>query len=147
MACQAPVTNGRLSGYSDSMDMDQLVATWTLYLSRRARERTRADAEVNGDAAGAAAAEQALATLPVVGALDARRANAELVSRLSVQRWIALKAAREQGAILEQIAKALGVSRQSAWEVFQRKIAAQQRNGSTQDVQADRAEADRGGEG
>jgi len=85
------------------MDMDQLVATWTLYLSRRARERTRADAEVNGDAAGAAAAEQALATLPVVGALDARRANAELVSRLSVQRWIALKAARAPEMLLAVI--------------------------------------------
>jgi hypothetical protein len=129
------------------MDMDQLVATWKLYLSRRGWERARADAEASGDAASAAAAEQALADLPAVGALDALRANAELVSMLSVQRWIAMKAAREQGATLEQIGKALGVSRQSAWEVFQRKIAEHQRYGSPQDIEADRAEADRGEEG
>jgi EmrB/QacA subfamily drug resistance transporter len=45
-------------------------------------------------------------------------------------------------AALEQISKPLGVSRPSAWEVFQRKITEQQRHESPRD-----AEADRGGEG
>jgi hypothetical protein len=47
---------------------------------------------------------------------------------LSVQRWIALQDAREQGATLEQIGKVLGISRQSAWETFQRKMAEHQRS-------------------
>jgi hypothetical protein len=129
------------------MDMDQLVATWKLYLSRRKWERTRADADARGDTAGIAEAEQALADLPVIDALDALRANAHLVSMLSVQRWIALRDAREQGATLEQIGQVLGVSRQSAWEMFQRKLAERQGHGSTQDAEVDRAEDGRGGEG
>jgi hypothetical protein len=129
------------------MDLDQLLSTWKLYLSRRGWERARADAEARGDGAGVAAAEHALADLPPVAALDALRANAELVGMLSAQRWIAMKAAREQGATLEQIGQALGVSRQSAWEFLQRKIAEQQRRqGSARDEENDRAQTDRGGE-
>jgi hypothetical protein len=129
------------------MNMDQLVAMWKLYLSRRGWERTRADAEARGDMDGVAAAEQALADLPVVDALDALRANADLVNMLSVQRWIAMRDAREQGATLEQIGQVLGISRQSAWEAFQRKLAEHQQHGSTQDADADRPETDRRGEG
>jgi hypothetical protein len=55
--------------------------------------------------------------------MDALRANAELVSRLTVQRWIGMKVARERGASLERIGRELGVSRQSAWEFMQRRIA------------------------
>jgi hypothetical protein len=129
------------------MDLDQLLSTWKLYLSRRGWERARADAEARGDGAGVAAAEHALADLPPVAALDALRANAELVGMLSAQRWIAMKAAREQGATLEQIGQVLGVSRQSAWEFLHRKIAEQQRRqGSARGEENDRAQTDRGGE-
>ena len=108
-------------------DMDQLVATWKLYLARRQMQQDFADAEAAGDALCAAAAQRALDALPTVGALDALQANAHLVDMLSAQRWIALQDAREHGATLEQIGKMLGISRQSAWETFQRKIAEHQR--------------------
>jgi hypothetical protein len=98
-----------LSGYLDSMEMRELLEIWELYLERR-----RLEAE--GDAA-------ALAALPEVTALDGLRANSDLVSRLSVQRWIAMKDAQDQGASLEQIGGELGVTRQSAWEFMQRRIA------------------------
>jgi hypothetical protein len=98
-----------LSGYLDSMEMRELLEIWELYLERRRRE-------AEGDAA-------ALAALPEVTALDGLRANADLVSRLSVQRWIAMKDAQDQGASLEQIGSELGVTRQSAWEFMQRRIA------------------------
>jgi hypothetical protein len=129
------------------MDLDRLFEEWKRYLSRRGWEQARAAAEAKGDTAGVAAADQALGDLHAISALDALRANAELVSMLSVQRWIAMKEAREQGATLEEIGKALGVSRQSAWEVFQRKIAERQGHGSTHDVDADRSKPDRGSEG
>ena len=109
------------------MDMDQLVATWKLYLTRRQRRQDLADAQTVGDEARAAAALRALEALPEVSALDALQANAHLVSMLSVQRWIALQDAREHGATLEQIGKVLGISRQSAWETFQRRMAEHQR--------------------
>jgi hypothetical protein len=130
-----------------NMDLDRAVEEWKLYLSRRGWEQVRAAAEADGDTAGVAAADQALRDLHAISALDALRANAGLVSMLSVQRWIAMKEAREQGATLEEIGKALGVSRQAAWEVFHRKIAEQQGHGSNHDVGADRSTVDRGSEG
>jgi uncharacterized protein YdgA (DUF945 family) len=104
------------------MSMDELFATWTLCLSRIKWERARDDAEANGDAAAAKAAAQALACLPHVSPLDGLSANADLVNRLTAQRFIAMKVAQSQGASSEQIAKMLGVSRQSAWEFMKRRI-------------------------
>jgi hypothetical protein len=91
------------------MEMHELLEIWELYLRRRRLEAAGDDA--------------ALAALPEVSALDGLRANADLVSRLSVQRWIAMKDAQDQGASLEQIGSELGVTRQSAWEFMQRRTA------------------------
>lgn len=102
--------------------MDELLATWQAAGTRRRLERARAQAEADGDPRAAQAAQRALAELPEVSPLDALRANAELVDALTSQRWIAMKAAREQGASWEQIGQALGVSRQSAWEFLRRKL-------------------------
>jgi hypothetical protein len=91
------------------METRELLEIWELYLKRR-----RLEAEGDADA---------LAALPGVSALDGLRANADLVSRLTVQRWIAMKDAQAEGASLEQIGNELGVTRQSAWEFMQRRIA------------------------
>ena len=96
------------SGYLDKVETRELLEIWELYLERRRLE--------------AAGDEAALAALPEVTALDGLRANAELVGRLSVHRWIAMKDAQDQGASLEQIGNELGVTRQSAWEFMQRRI-------------------------
>jgi hypothetical protein len=104
------------------MEMRELLEIWELYLQRR-----RLEAE--GDEAG-------LAALPEVTALDGLRANADLVSRLTVQRWIAMKDAQDQGASLEQIGGELGVTRQSAWEFMQRKIKENQRRAAFDDETA-----------
>jgi hypothetical protein len=89
------------------MEMKELLEIWELYLERR-RLKSEGD-------------EAALAALPEVTALDGLRANADLVSRLTAQRWIAMKDAQGQGASLEQIGNELGVTRQSAWEFMQRR--------------------------
>jgi Homeodomain-like domain len=57
--------------------------------------------------------------------LDALRANANLVTSLTDQRWLVMRRARQAGASWEQIGTALGVSRQSAWEFLRRKLAEQ----------------------
>lgn len=98
------------------------LAIWRLFLERRRSEADLELALASGVRARITSAEVALASIPEVSALDALRANAELTSRLLAQRWIAMKAAREQGESMEQIGSELGVSRQAAWEFLQRKI-------------------------
>jgi hypothetical protein len=124
------------------MDVDEALAIWKIWLSRCKWERARADAEAGGDAAGAQAAEQALARLPAVSALEALRANADLVSVLSAQRWIAMRVAQELGASSEEIGKMLGISRQSAWEFMRRKFAEQQRQTRSHEAAATLTDGD-----
>jgi hypothetical protein len=113
------------------MEMKELLEVWELYLERR-----RLEAEADDPEAAAA-----LAALPEVTALDGLRANADLVSRLTVQRWIAMKDAQDQGASLEQIGNELGVTRQSAWEFMQRKIKENRRRAAFDEETARLAEA------
>jgi hypothetical protein len=113
------------------MEMKELLEVWELYLERRRLEAEPDDPE----------AAAALAALPEVTALDGLRANADLVSRLTVQRWIAMKDAQDQGASLEQIGNELGVTRQSAWEFMQRKIKENRRRAAFDEETARLAEA------
>ncbi len=126
--------------------MDEASAIWRLWLARRRWEQARAEAEADGDQARVQEATQALAALPAVGVLEALRANAELVSVLTAQRWIAMKAAQEQGASSEEIGKALGISRQAAWEFLQRKIAAHRRQVPVHDATTGDPGSDEGSE-
>lgn len=104
------------------MNMDELFATWTLCLSRIRWQKEQAAAKTRGDEVAAKTALEALERLPEITPLDGLRANADLVSRLTVQRFIAMKVAKEQGASAEQLGKVLGVTRQSAWEFMKRRI-------------------------
>lgn len=106
-------------------DMDDLLI-WKLYLTRRRYEGTKQAADAAGDAAAARTAEQALADLPVVSAIDGLRANDGLASRLIAQRWIAVRGAESDGMSTEEIDAELQAARRSAKEFVQRKIAAQQ---------------------
>ncbi|MGA7096374.1 MAG: S1 RNA-binding domain-containing protein [Acidimicrobiia bacterium] len=95
------------------------LAVWRLFLERT---RWRSALDQSTDVDSRKQAEEMLATLPDVSALDALRANAELISRLSAQRWIAMQVARDEGANMEELGRQLGVSRQAAWEFLKRKI-------------------------
>lgn len=119
------------------MDNDEIqLAVWRLFLRRSQLEAARAEAEAAHDDAGAAAADAALASLPEVGVREALRANADLIARLSSQRWIGMKVARDQGIKMEEIGEQLGVSKQAAWEFLKRKI---EENGGEIPVDADDA--------
>jgi hypothetical protein len=108
-------------------DERELLQVWQLQAERSmwrtAIERSRADGKDDQVASG----EKALAELPEVTALQALEANRRLVDLLTGRRWIAMRAAREEGATWEQIGEALGMTRQSAHEWYRKKIEAQER--------------------
>jgi hypothetical protein len=60
-------------------------------------------------------------------ALNALRANTELVDLLTGRRWMVIQDARESGATWEQIGQALGMSRHAARNWYKRKIRDQER--------------------
>jgi S1 RNA binding domain len=98
------------------------LAVWRLFLERIRLGADLDTARSQGDLDRVVAAEEALALLPEVAALDALKANADLIAQLGAQRWIAMKVARDEGANMEQIGDELSISRQAAWEFLRRKI-------------------------
>jgi len=90
--------------------------------------RVLVKSEAEGRGPGAAVAQSAIAESPSVGPLEALRANAELVQLLTARRWSVIQEAREQGASWTEVGEALGVSRQAAWEFYQRAINGQEQN-------------------
>jgi hypothetical protein len=110
----------------DTGDERELHQVWDTQAQRRMWSGVRDKNRAKGDAQGQAVAEQALAELPEVTALQALRANARLVGLLTGRRWIAMQDAREAGASWEQIGEALGMSKQGAHDFYRRKIADQE---------------------
>ena len=68
------------------------------------------------------AVQQKLGQLPDVTALEALRANAQLVDLLVGRRWYVMQAAREEEATWDEIGSALGMTRQGAHDLYQRRI-------------------------
>ncbi len=75
------------------------------------------------------------------GPLAALEAATELTQRLLAQRWVAIKAAREDGASWEQVGSAMGVSKQRAHQIYTEAIARQEQYVPHHDVAAARAVA------
>ena len=77
-------------------------------------------AQTAGNLQDAQTAQAALDELVERGAtpLRALEANAELVKRLTGQRWIVMRDAREQGATWDQIAEILGLTDAEAARVY-----------------------------
>lgn len=111
----------------ERMDERDLLAVWNVPGQRRMWEKVLAHTETEGNGEGAAAARQELGRLPQVSELDALRANARLVAMLEGRRWLEMQAAREHGASWADIGEALGMSRQGAWEWYQRHIEHQEK--------------------
>jgi len=119
------------------MDNEEIqLAIWRLFLQRTQIEAERRDAHERDDKSAMAAADARLASLPAVKVTEALKANAELIARLSSQRWIGMKVARDQGITMEEVGEQLGVSKQAAWEFLKRKI---QENGGEIPVDTDDA--------
>ena len=101
----------------EQSDEAALLDTWQMFGSRL----TWATESEKG-AGRAATAEQTLADLPHITALEALRANAHLVGLLTGRRWYVMQAAREAGATWDEIGESLGMSRQGAYDWYRRKI-------------------------
>lgn len=76
---------------------------------------------------GAKIAQRALADIPDVTALDALKANAELVQLLTGRRWYVMRDARQAGATWDEIGEALGMSSQEAREWYREAIERQEK--------------------
>ena len=87
---------------------------WRKVLANRAKPEHRA------------IAERKLAELDSATALDALAANARIVNLMTGWRWLAIKAAREDGATWEEIGEALGTTKQGAQVAYRRAIEAQE---------------------
>ena len=102
------------------MEEQELWEIWNKFGARlmwtAALEDTQTEAERQ-------AVQQKLGELPDVTALEALRANAQLVDLLVGRRWYVMQAAREEGATWDEIGSALGMTRQGAHDLYQRRIA------------------------
>lgn len=65
---------------------------------------------------------KALSELPNVTGLDALRTSRQVVDLLTGARWHMIRQAREEGSSWSQIGGALGVSKQAAFDFYQRKL-------------------------
>lgn len=64
----------------------------------------------------------ALAELPGVTGLDALRASRRVVELLTGARWHMMRQAREEGASWTDVGRALGMSKQAAYDFYRRRI-------------------------
>ena len=65
---------------------------------------------------------KALADLPGVTGLEALRASRRVVELLVGARWHMMRQAREEGSSWSQVGTALGMSKQAAYDFYQRKL-------------------------
>jgi hypothetical protein len=104
----------------------ELLEIWSSH-QRASWKPTSALAGAAGNASHIHASDRGGGEQPEVSALDALRANTELVDLLIGRRWMVIQDAREAGATWEQIGQALGMSRRAARNWYKRKIRDQER--------------------
>ena len=117
MAPTPPTTTQRLR------DESMLIERWQSYAMRSTLEQVHDSAEDDHDRE---AASVALARMPEVTALEALEANRRLVTLLTGRRWYVMRDAREAGASWSEVATAVGMSRQGAYDWYRRKIREQE---------------------
>ena len=106
------------------MDERELLQRWDQYHQRRIWTTVLTRAQTDD---GRRVAQRAVDELGDITALDALRANAELVQLLLGRRWYVIQDAREAGATWDEIGEAVGMSRQGAYDWHKRKIAGRER--------------------
>jgi hypothetical protein len=79
-------------------------------------------------AAGRSDAElvTALSGLPGITGLEALRASRQVVDILTNARWHMIRQAREEGSSWREVGKALGMSKQAAYDFYRRKLVQQE---------------------
>lgn len=117
MAHTPPTTTERLR------DEAKLLERWQSYAMRKLLEQARESANNDHDLDAATAA---LARIPHTTALEALQANRDLVAMLTGRRWYVMRDARESGASWPEVATAVGMSRQGAYDWYRRKIREQE---------------------
>jgi len=113
---------------ADRADVARLLHVWDTYSARRAWQNAVDVHTTAGNDEYTAGAHRSLDELPEVTALDALRANAQLVELLTGRRWHVMRDAREEGASWSQIGEALGMSKQGAQDYYRRRTAEQEQH-------------------
>ncbi|MGH3505437.1 MAG: hypothetical protein ACRDQA_31770 [Nocardioidaceae bacterium] len=103
----------------DRGDDYTLQQVWDAYDARRTWLQVLAKAT---DQEGERVAREALAKLPQVNPAQALQANAKLVDALTGRRWYVIQDMREAGESWTVVGKALGMTKQAAWEWYRAKI-------------------------
>lgn len=107
--------------------LERLLGLW-----RRGTERDLFHAaelrllEQADDSENLAIVRRAIADRQDVSALDALRANERIVTLLTGWRWLAIRQAREEGHSWTDIGAALNMSKQGAWDLYQRAVKQQE---------------------
>ena len=104
----------------DNRSLEELLDVLRVSDQRELYERRIEEAEEDGHPV--AILVRALGELPGVTGLEALRASQRVVELLTGARWHMIRQAREEGASWSQVGGALGMSKQAAYDFYQRKL-------------------------
>lgn len=107
--------------------LERLLDLWRRGTERDLWRSTEQQLHDSGDAEKLAVVRRALAEHQDVSSLEALRANERIVTLLTGWRWLAIRQAREEGHSWTDIGAALNMSKQGAWDLYQRAIKQQER--------------------
>jgi hypothetical protein len=106
-------------------DERELLQMWDHHHARQTWEGILRKDQTSAE--GAQVAQRALAEIPDVTALDALKANTELVRLLTGRRWYVMRDARQAGATWDEIGAAVDMSGQEARDWYRQKIEFQEK--------------------
>jgi len=112
---------------TDNRSLEELLDVLRASSQRELYERRIEDAEENHRPVTSLV--KALSGLPGVSGLEALRASRRVVELLTAARWHMMRQAREEGASWSQVGGALGMSKQAAYDFYQRKLDQQDASG------------------
>ena len=121
------ISAGQIEEILSGPSLRVLLDLWDQATGRDSWRSIEQRAVEEGNADGAAVARRALANYQAVSALDGLRANERIVSLLTGWRFQAMRQAREEGHSWSEIGAALNMSKQAAWESYNRTIENQER--------------------
>ncbi|WP_405059556.1 hypothetical protein OG474_43455 [Kribbella sp. NBC_01505] len=126
---------------ADTRGLDELLALLRVSDQRELYEREIEQTQQAGHSV--AVLVKALSDLPGVNGLEALRASRRVVELLTGARWHMIRQAREEGSSWSQVGGALGMSKQAAYDFYQRNLA-QQDTVTTETKDAARSQAAQG---
>ncbi|MEU8226279.1 hypothetical protein [Kribbella sp. NPDC048915] len=124
-------------GTADTRSLEELLEVLRISDRRESYERDIEEEQAAGRSV--AVLVKSLSELPGISGLEALRASRRVVEMLTGARWHLMRQAREEGSSWTEVGKALGMSKQAAYDFYRRKL--EQQDTSTEDFNAPRNRA------